>query len=153
MYAAPALCLLVLLSPFLQAQDDRTPRDRRSWDNLATLHAGQKVQVTTKGARKWKGSFLAVTRDSISIHSENRDIEILRGEVRTVKRKSAAVRIRHALIGVGIGAAVGAAISIPNINEGYAAYGAVAASVLILAGATVVGAVLPAYSKVYEAGP
>jgi hypothetical protein len=151
MYAVHTLSLLVLLAPLLHGADGR--RDRQSWDNLAMLHAGQKVQVKTQDTGKWKGTFLSFTPDSISIHAKNRDREIPRGEVQTVKRKSAAVRVRHTLIGAGIGAAAGAGIALPNINQGEAAYNAVGFAGLAMVTATVVGAVLPAYSTVYEAGP
>jgi len=151
MYTIHSLSLLVLLAPILQGADGR--QDRQSWDNLVTLRAGQKVQVKTQGAGKWKGTFLAFTADSISIHAKNRDMEIPRGEVQTVKRGSAAVRIRHTLIGAGLGAAAAVAIAVPTISEGYANDQAVTAAVLTMVGATVVGAILPAYSTIYEAAP
>ena len=138
-----------VLSLTLHAEDN----GKRSWDNLTSLRPGQKVQVKTNASESWKGAFLGFTPDSISIHAGSRDVKIQRTDIRTVKRNSAAVRIRHTLIGAGIGAAVGTAIAVPNINEGYAAYGAVAAAVITMVGSTIVGALLPAHSTVYEAGP
>ena len=133
----------------LHAEDN----DKRFWDNLTSLRPGQKVQIRTKAAENWKGTFVGFTSDSISIHARSRDVEIRRLDVKMVKRNSATVRLRHALIGAGIGGAAGTAIAVPNINEGYAANGAVAAAVSTLVGSTVVGVLLPAHSTVYEAGP
>lgn len=150
MQAVHTLSLLVLLTPVLHGADGKL--DRRSWNNLELLRAGQTVQVKT-GDAKWNGTFLALTSDSVLIRTKNGERAIQRNEVRSVKRRSAATRIRHTLIGAGIGAAAGAAIAFPNINEGYAAHTAVAAAVLTLVGSTVVGAILPNYSTVYESGP
>ena len=138
-----------VLALTLHAEDN----GKRSWDNLTALRQGQQVQVKSKASESWNGTFLGFTPDSISIHARSRDVEIQRANVKTVKRNSTAARIRHTLIGAGIGAAAGAAIAVPNINEGYAAYGAAAAAVITFVGSTVVGALLPAHSTVYEAGP
>lgn len=140
--------LLLLLAPLLHAQDGR--QAHHPWNNLSTLRPGQKIQVQTS-AEKRSGAFLSFTADSVSIQAKNGVMAIPRTEIKRVRRNSATARMRHALIGAGIGAAAGTAIAVPNINEGYAAYTAVAAAVLTVVGSTVVGAILPAHSTVYEA--
>lgn len=143
---------LLLLCSFVVDAAGNGPA-RQSSDNVATLRTGQKIRVQTTHEGIRKGTFQLFTANSVTIHTKGRDMEIPRGEIRTIKRPSGSVRLRHTQIGAGIGAAVGAAIAIPNINEGYASYVAVAASLLTLAGSTVAGAVLPAYKTVYEVTP
>lgn len=146
--------LLVLLTSVLEAADSpSSPRASQSWDNLATLRAGQKIEVKSKGEEGWKGTFLAFTADSISIRIKKRDMEIHREEVKRIKVKSGVVRLRHTLIGAGVGAGAGAAIAAGTINQGEVAYAGILFAGLAMISGTVVGAVLPANSTVYEAGP
>ena len=154
MHTAKTVTLLLLLASALLGGDGTAdPPNKRSWNSLTSLRAGQKIQVKTRTTGNWKGTFLAFTPDSISIYAKNSDREIPRSEVLAVKRSSGAVRLRNTLIGAGIGAAAGAGIALPNMNQGDAAYSALGYAALAMVTSTVVGAVLPAYATVYETGP
>ncbi len=148
MNAGFVFSVFVLLTAAAEGQ-----QDKQSWENLATLRTGQKIQVKTRDGGIWKGAYVGFTPGSISLHAKGQDREIPRGDVRVVQRTGGAVRTRHALIGAGIGAGAGAAIVLPNVNQGEIAYPLIAAAPLVMVAGTVVGAVLPAYSTVYEAGP
>ncbi len=96
--------------------------EHRAWENLTVLREGERIQVVTSDAGSWKGSYLQVKEDAISLH---RHQAFLRYEDKTIPRSSVirVSRLKHGwstLIGLGIGVAVGAAITgafTPSLRE------------------------------------
>jgi hypothetical protein len=112
----------------------------RSWQNLNTLQAGEKIQVLERNSRKVSGTFLNVSDAAISVQ----DVV----SVRLMKNKH---RLRNAFIGAGVGAGVGAVIGAAS-NDGFFSRDVVAgflAAAFLVPGA-VVGALVPDHSTIYN---
>ena len=86
------------------------PLHAQSWDSLSGLKSGDAVRVIDAGGQEHKGSFSAVSSESLTIRSGAGTQSIERAKVRQVKMRSTSKRIRNLLIGVGIGVGVGIAV-------------------------------------------
>ena len=91
--------LLLLASVRLQAQ---------SWDAVTKIEPGTQVTVEDSSGKDHRGKLASVTVEAISIDTGRGQEAIERTRVRRVQARAPSRRLRNALIGAGIGLAVGA---------------------------------------------
>lgn len=104
--------LALLLSPLLLPH--AYPADRLSdWSRVASLSPGVNVQIVHHGLKQDRGRLVAATSDGIQIDTTSGNaaagnLQLAKADVRrvSVERKS---RKHRTLIGLGLGAAAGAA--------------------------------------------
>ena len=126
-----------------------------SWENLSSLRTGDTIRVDN-GKQKVSGQLVAVTAEQITVQARDGETRFARSDVRRVHTRSASHRLRNTLIGLGVGAAVGAVLygTIGQLfrNEGATTGGFLG---LPMAAGTAVGAALPArgWKKVYDSSP
>jgi len=132
-----------------------------NWDNLNSLHAGDKIQVRETNAKKVTGKFLSVSDASISLEADGASQSIQKQEVESVKWMKNRHRLRNALILGGVGAGIGAGIGAAAHKScsstqafcldigGRSLPAAVGGTVGLLGGATI-GALLPSHQTVYS---
>jgi hypothetical protein len=132
------------------------------WQNLNTLHAGQKIQVVEMNSKKDSGTFVNVSDQAISLQGKSGEQTIQRKDVSSVKLMENKHRLRNALIGGAVGAGVGAGIGAvayqpcsPSnsfcLNPGGRGLPAAIGAVVGLAGGAVIGALWPSHKTVYSA--
>lgn len=78
----------------------------KNWDNLARLHVGETVSVTTVDGQESRGEFMRVSADLLSFRSGRAEIAIERPRIARFMLLSQSKRRRNLLIGVGIGLGV-----------------------------------------------
>jgi hypothetical protein len=125
----------------------------RSWQNLNTLQAGEKIQVLERNSRKVSGTFLNVSEAAISVQDQAGSQALQRPDVVSVKLMKNKHRLRNAFIGAGVGAGVGGVIG-GAWNNGFVSRDVVAgvlAAAFLVPGA-VVGALVPDHSTIYNVG-
>ena len=124
-----------------------------SWQNLNSLHEGERIQVLEKNSRKVSGTFLNVSEAAISVQDQAGSQALRRQDIVRVRLMKNKHRLRNAFIGAGIGAGLGAALG-GATNNGFVNRGVFAAGVAAsfsVPGA-VVGALLPDHSTIYNVG-
>jgi hypothetical protein len=131
-----------------------------SWGNLKQLASGQQIWIVLNDAKSYSGQFQSVSNDGIVLRLGKDNQMFERQNVLRVSTKGASHRKRNALIGAGIGFAVGlgtgAAESASNRKEWpqnkYTEAGAIVGVGLAGVGA-LIGAVLPTggWHDVYRA--
>ena len=138
-------------------------QSNQAWENLSTLRAGEKIQVVETNSKKDSGTFVSVSDTAISVQEKAGAQTIDRKDVRSVKLRKRAHRLRNTLIlggvGAGVGAGIGAGASrgqcgpstpycVNPLPKGfYAGVGAVIGFV----GGAVVGALWPSHKTIYHA--
>jgi hypothetical protein len=125
----------------------------KSWQNLNTLQAGEKIQVLERNSRKVSGTFLNVSDAAISVQGQAGSQALQRQDVVSVKLMKNKHRLRNAFIGAGVGAGAGAVIGGAS-NDGFFSRDVVAgflAAAFLVPGA-VVGALVPDHSTIYNVG-
>ena len=128
----------------------------QSWDMLRGLKPGDRVYVLDSTGKQNKGTFSSVSEDAISIRSVNRELSIARSKVRSVKIPSSSRRLRNALIGIGVGVAIGATTdqTLGALLRNESGESAGARAVTYIAPIALVGgiaAAVPAHKTVYRA--
>ena len=78
----------------------------RAWENLGKLNAGAPIEVIT-GNRAEKGEFVSSSSESVTIHTRGGEQKFLRQDVVRIVSRTQSRRLRNALIGAGVGAAIG----------------------------------------------
>jgi len=141
------------------AQPQSPPLGESEWGNLQRLRVGDKVEVVRYNLSKHKGKMLAWTEESISLRLKNQEVTIPREDVYRVTWLSKSKRRRNALIGLVVGAGVGAVFG-ANIrgdlgpgDRGYVT-AAEAAGVMSLFFGGIgagVGAAFPSHPTIYRA--
>jgi hypothetical protein len=124
-----------------------------SWQNLNSLHQGERIQVLEKNSRKVSGTFLNVSEAAISVQDQAGSQALQRQDIVRVRLMKNKHRLRNAFIGAGIGAGLGAALG-GATNNGFVNRGVFAAGVAAsfsVPGA-VVGALVPDHSTIYNVG-
>lgn len=123
----------------------------RSWDTLVqTLKPGQTVVVTRMSGKRAEGDLLSLSEEAIAVRDSGQPVSIQREEVFRVRLAN--IRRRHTLLGMAVGAGVGAIIigvaGRDNRNVGaYALWGAM----LGVGPGAAVGGALPIGVGLYEA--
>jgi hypothetical protein len=100
LYALP-LMGMVLVS-FAIAQD----RDEHRWENVESLRAGQKLEVTTTHLRTVQGTYLNSSEAAIRLKTPQGEVSLMRDEVFRVKSQEGR-RKQNILVGVVVGALSG----------------------------------------------
>ena len=100
---------LAFLALFLATAPSLAQEPKSSWENLNQLQPGHKIQVVDMRLKSWKGQLVAVSEESIKVRAGEKEITVDRSEVLRVADRGCSKRPRNALIGLGIGSAVGAA--------------------------------------------
>jgi hypothetical protein len=80
-----------------------------AWDNLKQLEVGQKIEVVDMNLKSLKGRLVSVSEAAISIRTDKEEAAVERANVMRVSTPGGR-RGHNALIGLGIGAAAGAAV-------------------------------------------
>jgi len=81
-----------------------------SWDNLRQVRMGQKIEVVDLKLKPLQGQFVSYSEQAILLRVGQDQISIQRADVVSVKNQEGARRARNAWLGLGIGAAGGAAV-------------------------------------------
>jgi hypothetical protein len=121
-----------------------------SWDNLAKIQAGQRIEVVDTKFRKFNGKFVSVTREEFSLRVKNEVVTFQKSEVARVGLRRS--RSRRAFIGMLIGLGIGGGLT----PMGWAAgeeNGSAALALLPVGlglGAGIGAALPPSYQKVYQ---
>ena len=150
------ICLLGV-SRSLQAQGKPS-----SWENLATLHRGDRIQVRQVNSTKITGEFMSVTDGAISLQTDANEQSIDRSSVKSVKLMKNKHRLRNSLLlaatGAGIGAGIGAAqhhgcssTQTFCLDFGGRSWPAGFGAVIGFLGGGTIGAFLPSHQVVYRA--
>jgi hypothetical protein len=93
---------------FGQAQAVSTP-PKSDWANLRLLTAGSEIRVIATGQQTIRGTFWSVSDDTLIVGQPSGERTLARSMVTSVSVKKKSHRIRHMLIGLGVGAAGGLA--------------------------------------------
>ena len=82
----------------------------QTWEAVTGLQPGDRVQVIDKAGTTYNGSLLSVSGEAIRVMSGKNEVSIERRQVRRVKVRSSSRRLRAALIGIGVGFAIGVTV-------------------------------------------
>jgi hypothetical protein len=140
----------------------RAQTNQSSWENLSTLHAGQKIQVAGMKSKTVSGTFESFSDAAISLQTQSGEQTIQRKDIRSLKLMENNHRLRHALIGGAVGAGVGAGIGAaayqpcsPSssfcVSPGGRGTPAAIGAVVGLAAGAAVGALWPGHKTIYRA--
>jgi hypothetical protein len=136
--------------------------DQTSWENLSALTAGHKVQVLELNSKKVSGTFISFSGTNLSLQEQSGAQIILRQDVRSVTLMENHHRLRNTVIGLAVGAGVGAVIGAATYHScaasqtfcidpvgrgGQAGIGAVIGVV----GGAIVGALWPSHNTIFRA--
>src|SRR5437016_3290446 len=80
--------------------------EKKTWDNLSRLKAGESVEVVTKDLSE-KGEFVASSTESLTVRTRNGEQKFARPDVVRVSSRTESKRLRNLAIGAGIGVALG----------------------------------------------
>ncbi len=142
-WAIAVLALFLTNTPMLAAQD--------SWENLKLLREGQKIQVVDMGLKSWKGRFVGVSEDSITLRTKKGEVTVERSEVFRVTDLKRSRRGRNALIGLAIGSVVGAAV-VAKKGDDLVPWGKAVVAIGFFGGPGAgVGALVPSHPTIYRA--
>jgi hypothetical protein len=132
------------------------PLQAQSWEALGSLKPGDRVRILDVAGLDHNGSFVEVASGAITVRSGNGDVNVERARVRRVAVRSGSRRLRNAVIGAGIGLAIGLVVDntlgVRLRNEGQESSGARAATYIgpiALFGGLL--AARPAYQTIYRA--
>lgn len=97
------LLSLLLVVPPAGAGDSA----RSTWQNLAGLRDGQRVEVLTRNSESFKGAYVRFSEESLTLRIKNNDTAIPRADVRRVRLRKG---YKSLWIGLGAGAGAGALV-------------------------------------------
>jgi hypothetical protein len=120
-----------------------------SWDDLQQLNQGRKIRVFLVGRDSFTGTFVGCTAENLLVRVRGGDRTVARAQVRKVTTGSRPKRLRNALIGLAIGAGSGGLV-VWKATDASERFGYAIAAAVMVAGGTVIGAVLPASRTVYK---
>lgn len=147
---APLLCVLALSCASV-AQTGKS-----SWENLRQLKVDQKIQIAETSGAKHSVYFLSASDSAIRFRENIGERSIERSAIRSVKLTDPR-RGRNALIGLGVGAAGGAALGAATAPSngilGGKGFGAFAVGLLGAAIGAGAGAILPTHKTIYSIEP
>ncbi len=93
--------LLLAFTPVLLAQTNA------GWDKVKQLPLGAEIQLNLSGGATVVTEFLSATDDEIIVTKAALQQTMSRSMIRRVALKGQSHRVRHTLIGLGVGAATG----------------------------------------------
>jgi len=129
-----------------------------SWDNLKQLQVEEKIEVVDMNLKSLKGRLVRVSDAAISIRTDKEEAAVERANVMRVSTPGGR-RGHNALIGLGIGAAAGAAVITVAIATHPGAFDESAEAAGVAVGAIVwgggigagIGAAFPGSRTIYRA--
>lgn len=130
--------------------------NKNQWSSLENLRVGDKIRVVQTDAKVWKGRFLALSDEAISLRVNGKAITIERPKVLRVESWEKNKRLHNALIGMAIGGGIGLAIGIPLGRMAESGEEHLPALVLGSLGAGIgagSGAAVPGHPTIYQANP
>ena len=131
-------------------------KSEASWESLHALRAGERLEVVETSLKNHKGPLVAISEESITLRENGTDQAIKKENVMRVTRLEKTHRLRNALIfgvvGLGVGAGIGAAAGSCHPGDIICARGVVAAvgGVGGLLGGLAIGAAVPSHETVYR---
>jgi len=146
--------ILGILLPLLASVGAWAQGPADSWDNLMQLRVGQKIEVVDMNLKSLKGTLLSLSEEAVSLQVGENEVAVQRPDVLRVSSRENPKRGRNALIGLALGAMLGAGVAgcsfespckWPPSRESAIGAGAGAA-----AGA-LVGAVVAGHQTIYRA--
>jgi hypothetical protein len=99
-----SLGLLALLTPALVAPAPAA--EAKSWESLGQLSPGTPIEVIV-GGHSSRGKFVSTSAEQLTIRTATGEMSFPRLDIVRVKSRAGSRRLRNALIGVGVGAAIG----------------------------------------------
>jgi len=131
-------------------------KDVGSWDGLKQLRAGDKIEVIDQTLKSYRGTFVSVSDEAISLRSKKDSFTVERANVLRVSVLDSGKRTRYMLLGAAIGAGAALAITVPiqvtNSNEGNSAAGIMAGATAGAAGAGLAIGSTMGYRTIYRTG-
>jgi len=97
---------LLLMGMVLASLGIAQDRDEHRWENLETLRAGQKLEVTTTQLRTVRGTYLNSSEAALRLKTPQGEVSLMREEVFRVKSLEGK-RKQNTLVGVVVGALSG----------------------------------------------
>ena len=91
-------------------------KPEESWDNLRTLQVGEKIQVVDQKLKSQDGRFRSVSDEAITFQADQDEVSVQRADVLRVSSRKGMGRGKHALIGLAVGAGVGAIVGCADSN-------------------------------------
>lgn len=88
-----------------------------SWDSLATLTAGRKVQVVEKTLKSYEGKFTSFDSESITVSIKGANRTSTREDVLRISARKPSHRFRNALIFGTIGAVAGSLVATSDADK------------------------------------
>jgi hypothetical protein len=111
-----ALAFAAVLIPArgVVAQSISAPVAKSDWGNLRMLMSGAEIRVNTTGHKTIRGTIQSVTADELIVelivNQPSGSVMLARNAVTSVSLKKQGHRVRHMLIGLGVGGAAGLAV-------------------------------------------
>jgi hypothetical protein len=102
-----ALVCLVLISYCGVSANARPVSDWASLTRTSTISPGSEVQAITTDNKHWRGMFHAADDDSLIFSISGKEQRLARATVSRILVRTPGRRLRHTLIGLGIGTAAG----------------------------------------------
>lgn len=154
------LLIMVAVSPPVRAQagaaqTGSAQAGKNRWENLQRLKPGSKLSIKSKTGQKYRGKFVVVTDDAITLtEGGGRNVEVKREEIAEIRRKSGAMTAGYAAILGGLGFAAGYGVGY-GIGEATRAGFAVEYPIAVMGAAAgaVVGAIIGRRGEVIYKAP
>lgn len=115
---AISLVLAVLLATPPGALAQETTAAVNDWASLKNVTAGSKLDVKLKNGKRVKGNLISASDTALSLSDRNKPAEINREEVLSIHEMRGMTAKKAALIGAGVGGAIGAGLGIAAGENG-----------------------------------
>jgi hypothetical protein len=104
---ASTLALTLVFAGEAAAQSAAAPGSKSEWTAVQSLAIGARIRVTTTDRKTIQGAFQSATGEGLALGQPSGAEMLARTSIKSVSVKGPGHRIRHALIGLGLGAAGG----------------------------------------------
>ena len=122
---------------------------QNSWNAVEQLKQDQRLRIFTASTESVRGRLISATGQGVTLSVKRNAVTWRRDEISRVTAPSGLRRLRNTLIGLGIGAGLGAAVAYAGFGDAPKLAPLMTASVICGAGAAI-GAVVPADRTVYR---
>lgn len=150
------LTLVLLASLLSSGITMAATQDLASWDNLKQLRAADRVEVIDQSLKSFRGNFVSVSDEAISLRSKHESFTIERANVLRVSMYDSGRRARNMLLGAAIGAGAALAVTVPlrvqQVGEGSTGVGIMAGVAAGAAGAGLAVGSATGYRTIYRTG-
>ncbi len=124
-----------------------------SWENLARLGSGERIEVVDMKLKSFRGTFVSFSPEAISLRVRSNEVTVQRADVLRVSSRERTRRGKSVLVGLAVGVVVGAALGAAAIaSGGYGAEGAISFPIGFGLIGACIGAAFPGYQTIYRAG-